>query len=32
LLNNFLSLDVIRDGTTLKMIKYEIVEKNMPNK
>ena len=32
LLNNFLSLDVMRDGTTLKMIKYEIIEKNMPNK
>ena len=32
ILNNFLSLDVIRDGNTLKMIKYEIVEKNMPNK
>ena len=32
LLNNFLSLDVMRDGTTLKMIKYEIIEKNIPNK
>ena len=32
ILNNFLSLDVMRDGNTLKMIKYEIVEKNMPNK
>jgi len=26
-LNNFVSLDVIRDGSTLRMIKYEIIEK-----
>ena len=26
-LNNFVSLDVIRDGNTLRMIKYEIIEK-----
>ena len=26
-LNNFVSLDVIRDGTTLRMVKYEIIEK-----
>ena len=26
-LNNFVSLDVIRDGNTLKMVKYEIIEK-----
>ena len=26
-LNNFLSLDVIRDGNILRMIKYEIIEK-----
>ena len=26
-LNNFVSLDLIRDGNTLKMIKYEIIEK-----
>jgi len=26
-LNNFISLDVIRDGSTLRMVKYEIIEK-----
>ena len=26
-LNNFVSLDVIRDGNTLKMVKYETIEK-----
>ena len=26
-LNNFVSLDVIRDGNILKMVKYEIIEK-----
>ena len=26
-LNNFVSLDVIRDGNTLQMVKYEIIEK-----
>ena len=26
-LNNFVSLEVIRDGTTLRMVKYEIIEK-----
>ena len=26
-LNNFVSLDLIRDGNTLKMVKYEIIEK-----
>ena len=26
-LNNFVSLDVIRDGSTLRMVKYEIIEK-----
>ena len=26
-LNNFVSLDVIRDGNTLRMFKYEIIEK-----
>ena len=25
--NNFVSLDVIRDGNTLRMVKYEIIEK-----
>lgn len=27
-LNNFLSLDVIRDGNTLRMIKYEVIDKD----
>ena len=31
-LNNFVSLDVIRDGNTLKMVKYEIIEKIKPEK
>ena len=26
-LNNFVSLDLIRDGSTLRMVKYEIIEK-----
>ena len=26
-LNNFVSLDVIRDGNTLRMVKYDIIEK-----
>ncbi len=26
-LNNFVSLDVVRDGSTLRMVKYEIIEK-----
>ena len=29
-LNSFVSLDVIRDGNYLKLIKYEVVEKNHP--
>jgi hypothetical protein len=28
LLNNFLSLDVYREGNSLKLIKYEVIEKN----
>ena len=28
LLNSFLSLDVIRDGNSLKLFKYEIIQKN----
>ena len=28
LLNSFVSLDVIRDGSSLKLIKYEVIEKN----
>ena len=27
-LNNFVSIDVIRDGNTLRMNKYEVIEKN----
>jgi len=29
LLNSFVSLDVIRDGNSLKLIKYEIIERNL---
>ena len=32
LLNSFLSLDVIRDGNSLKLLNYEIVEKNLSKK
>ena len=32
LLNNFVSLDVIRDGNSLKLIKYEVIEKNISEK
>ena len=28
LLNNFLSLDVIRDGNSLQLLKYEVIQKN----
>tara|TARA_A100000164_G_C21808775_1_gene724432 strand:- start:435 stop:1034 length:600 start_codon:yes stop_codon:yes gene_type:complete len=31
-LNNFVSLDVIRDGNTLRMVKYEIIEKFVSKK
>ena len=31
-LNCFLSLDVIRDGNSLKLLNYEIIEKNFSNK
>ena len=31
LLNNFVSLDVIRDGNSLKLLSYEDVEKNLSN-
>tara|TARA_Y100001970_G_C14255075_1_gene874665 strand:+ start:3535 stop:4128 length:594 start_codon:yes stop_codon:yes gene_type:complete len=27
ILNNFVSLDVIREGSTLRMVKYEVIEK-----
>ena len=29
MLNSFVSLDVIRDGNSLKLIKYEVIEKNL---
>jgi len=29
LLNNFVSLDVIRDGNSLKLLNYEVIEKNL---
>jgi len=29
LLNSFVSLDVIRDGNSLKLVNYEVVEKNL---
>ena len=29
LLNNFVSLDVIRDGNALKLLKYEVIEKDL---
>ena len=29
LLNSFMSLDVIRDGNSLKLLKYEVIEKNL---
>ena len=32
LLNNFLSLDVNRDGNSLKLIKYEVIKKDIPEK
>ncbi len=32
LLNSFVSLDVIRDGNSLKLIDYEVIEKNISKK
>ena len=32
LLNSFLSLDVTRDGNSLKLLNYEIIEKNLSKK
>ena len=32
LLNSFLSLDVIRDGNSLKLLKYDVIEKNFHKK
>ena len=29
LLNNFVSLDVIRDGNSLKLVEYKVIEKNL---
>jgi len=29
LLHNFVSLDINRDGNSLKLIKYEVIEKNL---
>ena len=29
LLNNFVSLDVIRDGNSLKLLNYQVIEKNL---
>ena len=31
-LNNFVSLDVIRDGSTLRMLKVDVIEKSFSNK
>ena len=31
LLNKFISLDVIRDGNSLKLLNYEVIEKNLSN-
>ena len=32
LLNSFLSLDLIRDGNSLKLLNYELIEKNLSKK
>ena len=32
LLNSFLSLDVIREGNSLKLLNYEVIEKNLSKK
>jgi len=32
ILNSFVSLDVIRDGNSLKLLKYEVIEKNISKK
>ena len=32
LLNSFVSLDVIKDGNTLRMVKYEVIEKMLSKK
>ena len=30
LLNSFVSIDAIRDGNSLKLVEYEVIEKNLP--
>ena len=32
LLNSFISLDVVRDGNLLKLLKYEVIDENLSNK
>ncbi len=32
LLNSFISLDVLRDGNSLELFNYEVIEKNIPKK
>ena len=32
ILNSFVSLDVMRDGNSLKLINYEVIEKNLSEK
>jgi len=32
LLNSFVSLDIIRDGNSLELFNYEVIEKNIPKK
>ena len=32
ILNSFVSLDVTRDGSTLRMVKYEVIEKFLSKK
>ena len=32
LLNSFISLDVLREGNSLKLLNYEVIEKNLSKK
>ena len=32
ILNNFISLDVIREGNTLRLVSYDVIEKSLSNK
>ena len=32
LLNSFISLDLVRDGNVLKLLKYEVIDENLSNK